>query len=73
MVVTGYAGPNAGFTGREAELAEITGLLSPDVGAGAVVVSAVAGLAGVGKTALATRPAPAYGRHRSARPPLPPT
>jgi len=51
--------PVAGFTGREAELAEITGLLGPaaDAGAGAVVVSAVAGLAGVGKTALAIQAA----------------
>ena len=44
--------PVAGFTGRETELAEVTGLLNPAAGAGAVVVSAVAGLAGVGKTAL---------------------
>ena len=45
----------AGFTGREAEMAEITGLLDPAQGVGAVVVSAVAGLAGVGKTALAVQ------------------
>ena len=43
----------AGFTGREAELAQVAGLLDPAAGAGTVVVSAVAGLAGVGKTALA--------------------
>ncbi len=43
----------AGFTGRETELAQITALLDPAGDAGAVVVSAVAGLAGVGKTALA--------------------
>ena len=49
--------PVAGFTGREAELAQVTGLLSPAAGAGAVVVSAVAGLAGVGKTALAIQAA----------------
>ena len=42
-----------GFTGRDTELAQIAGLLDPATGAGAVVVSAVAGLAGVGKTALA--------------------
>ena len=42
-----------GFTGREAELAQVAGLLDSAAGAGAVVVSAVAGLAGVGKTALA--------------------
>ena len=45
--------PVAGFTGRETELAEITRLLDPAAGIEAVVVSAVAGLAGVGKTALA--------------------
>ena len=47
----------AGFTGREAELAQITALLDPAGDAGAVVVSAVAGLAGVGKTALAIQAA----------------
>ena len=45
----------AGFTGRETELAMMTGLLDPGGAAGAVVVSAVAGLAGVGKTALAVQ------------------
>ena len=45
--------PVAGFTGRRGELAEFAGLLDPAWGTGAVVVSAVAGLAGVGKTALA--------------------
>ena len=45
--------PVAGFTGREDELAVLAGLLDPAGGAGAVVVSAVAGLAGVGKTTLA--------------------
>ena len=51
--------PVAGFTGRDAELAEVTGLLDPaaEAGAGAVVVSAMAGLAGVGKTALAIQAA----------------
>jgi tetratricopeptide (TPR) repeat protein len=43
----------AGFTGRETELNEITELLDPARSGGVVVVSAVAGLAGVGKTALA--------------------
>lgn len=43
----------AGFTGREGELAQMAGLLDPATGTGAVVVSAVTGLAGVGKTALA--------------------
>jgi tetratricopeptide (TPR) repeat protein len=47
----------AGFTGRDAELAQVAGLLDPAAGAGAVVVSAVAGLAGVGKTALAVHAA----------------
>jgi tetratricopeptide (TPR) repeat protein len=45
------------FTGRDAELAEITELLDPAGNTGAVVVSAVAGLAGVGKTALAIQAA----------------
>ena len=40
----------ASFTGRDAEMAVLTGLLDP---AGPVVVLAVAGLAGVGKTTLA--------------------
>ncbi|HEY7145868.1 MAG TPA: tetratricopeptide repeat protein [Streptosporangiaceae bacterium] len=44
-----------GFTGRDGELAQITALLTPSGAGGAVVVSAVAGLAGVGKTALAIR------------------
>ena len=47
----------AGFTGREVELAEITALLNPAGDAGAVVVSALAGLAGVGKTELAIQAA----------------
>jgi tetratricopeptide (TPR) repeat protein len=42
-----------GFTGRGAELAQVAGLLAPATGAGTVVMSAVAGLAGVGKTTLA--------------------
>jgi Mrp family chromosome partitioning ATPase len=46
-----------GFTGRETELAQVAALLDPAAAAGAVVVSAVAGLAGVGKTALATHAA----------------
>jgi len=45
----------AGFAGRRAELTQITALLDPAGNAGAVVVSAVAGLAGVGKTALAVQ------------------
>src|SRR6266566_1137998 len=47
--------PVAGFTGRNAELEVMTKLLDPAAAAGAVVVSAVAGLAGVGKTALAVQ------------------
>ena len=54
--------PVAGFTGREAELAQLTGLLDPAGDAGPVVVSAVAGLAGVGKTALAIQAAHAARR-----------
>ena len=42
-----------GFTGRDAELAVLAGLLNPAGVAGPVLVSAVAGLAGVGKTTLA--------------------
>jgi hypothetical protein len=42
-----------GFTGREDDLAKIAGMLDPAAEAGPVLVSAVAGLAGVGKTALA--------------------
>ena len=45
------------FTGRDVELTEITTLLDPARNEGAVVVSAVAGLAGVGKTALAVQAA----------------
>ena len=41
------------FTGRDTELAHITALLDPTGDGGTVVVSALAGLAGVGKTALA--------------------
>src|SRR6185437_2467151 len=47
----------ARFTGRETELAQVAGLLNPAAGTGAVVVSAVAGLAGVGKTTLAVHAA----------------
>lgn len=42
-----------GFVGRGDALQEITELLDPAAAAGTVVVSAVGGLAGVGKTALA--------------------
>jgi tetratricopeptide (TPR) repeat protein len=45
----------AGFTGRDGELAVLAGLLDPAGSAAPVVVSAVAGLAGVGKTTLAVQ------------------
>ncbi|WP_326920706.1 tetratricopeptide repeat protein [Actinophytocola sp.] len=47
------------FIGREIELATLADTLRPDrrIGGGAVVISAVAGQAGVGKTALAVRAA----------------
>ena len=45
----------AGFTGRDDELAVLAGLLDPAGPGGPVVVSAVAGLAGVGKTTLAVQ------------------
>ena len=45
----------AGFTGRDGDMAVLAGLLDPAGAAGPVVVSAVAGLAGVGKTTLAVQ------------------
>jgi tetratricopeptide (TPR) repeat protein len=44
-----------GFTGRDGELGVLAGLLDPAGQTGTVVVSAVAGLAGVGKTTLAVQ------------------
>ncbi|AHH99884.1 CHAT domain-containing protein [Kutzneria albida] len=44
-----------GFTGREAELTELDALLDSAPDSTAAVISAVAGTAGVGKTALAVR------------------
>jgi predicted ATPase len=41
------------FAGREAELARLSGLLAEAAGGGPVVISAIGGTAGVGKTALA--------------------
>jgi hypothetical protein len=52
MVLAQLPAVTAGFTGRDAELAVLAGLLDPPGSAGPVVVSAVAGLAGVGKTTL---------------------
>jgi len=49
--------PVTAFSGRQAELEQLTALLNPAAGAGTMVVSAVAGLAGVGKTALAIQAA----------------
>ena len=45
----------AGFSGREADLAMLAELLNPSGNAGLVLVSAVAGPPGVGKTALAVQ------------------
>jgi hypothetical protein len=45
----------ADFNGRDEELALMTRLLDPNGAASAVVVSAVAGLAGVGKTSIAVQ------------------
>ena len=42
-----------GFTGREAEIAGLIGLLDPAAALGLATVSALAGMAGVGKTTLA--------------------
>src|SRR6185437_5293710 len=47
--------PVTGFTGRDGELAVLAGLLEAASTAGPVVVSAVAGLPGVGKTTLAVQ------------------
>jgi DNA-binding SARP family transcriptional activator/tetratricopeptide (TPR) repeat protein/DNA-binding XRE family transcriptional regulator len=43
----------AGFTGRSRELAELAESLVPRAGTGTVVISAIGGMAGIGKTALA--------------------
>jgi len=47
--------PVTGFTGRDDDLAVLAGLLDPGITSAPVVVSAVAGLAGVGKTTLAVQ------------------
>ncbi|MEV4741978.1 BTAD domain-containing putative transcriptional regulator [Streptomyces sp. NPDC049555] len=51
-----FPSPVAGFTGREEQLRDLTGLLTR-TDASAVVVSAVNGMAGVGKTTLAVHTA----------------
>jgi tetratricopeptide (TPR) repeat protein len=43
------------FVGREPELTQLDGLLSQDVPGGTVVISAISGTGGIGKTALALR------------------
>ena len=53
----------AGFSGRNDELAVLTRLLDPAGSADAVVVSAVSGLAGVGKTTLAVQAGHAVRQH----------
>jgi tetratricopeptide (TPR) repeat protein len=53
----------SGFTGRDADLARLTGLLDPAGTAGAIPVLVVAGLAGVGKTTLAVEAGHAARRH----------
>ncbi|WP_146166808.1 AfsR/SARP family transcriptional regulator [Streptosporangium nondiastaticum] len=51
-----FPSPVAGFTGRDEQLRELTGMLTRP-GTSAVVVSAVNGMAGVGKTTLAVHTA----------------
>jgi DNA-binding SARP family transcriptional activator/tetratricopeptide (TPR) repeat protein len=57
MVPRQLPGLAANFTGREAELAELDGMLEEADGQrpGTVVISAIGGTAGVGKTTLAVR------------------
>jgi tetratricopeptide (TPR) repeat protein/DNA-binding XRE family transcriptional regulator len=47
--------PAADFVGREGDLKELSALLDGAAAAGAVMISVIAGTAGVGKTALALR------------------
>jgi transcriptional regulator with XRE-family HTH domain len=47
----------AGFTGREAELAQLTGVVTTAAGGGVVGIHAIGGMAGIGKTTLAVHAA----------------
>jgi hypothetical protein len=55
MALAQLPAATAAFTGRDDELALLARLLDPAIAGGPVVVSAVAGLAGVGKTTLAVQ------------------
>jgi len=55
------------FVGREAELAALSSLADRPLETGTVVISAVAGMAGIGKTALAARVEPADALNRLMR------
>ncbi|WP_019608853.1 tetratricopeptide repeat protein [Nocardiopsis sp. CNS-639] len=59
MALDAVPGPPDGFTGRGEALREVTARLDPAAahGPGAVVVSALSGMGGVGKTALALKAA----------------
>jgi tetratricopeptide (TPR) repeat protein len=59
MALDAVPGPPDGFTGRGDALREVTDRLNPEAaqGPGAVVVSALSGMGGVGKTALALKAA----------------
>jgi hypothetical protein len=52
-VVTRIAGPTEVFVGRAEQVERMLAALVPDTDPGPMVVSAVAGMGGVGKTALA--------------------
>ena len=63
MALAQLPAATAAFTGRDDELVVLARLLDPAIEGGPVVVSAVAGLAGVGKTTLAVQAGHAA-RHR---------